>query len=191
MTGELDLRASDADREHVVSRLSHACAEGRLTVDELSQRIEDAYAARTVRELDALMADLPAPPPPQPRPVVRQKRPYMPGIRPFRERFVASARSDDVAHSALVALAPRLEACGYQIVSRDERSIAFERHRRPLWTIVVAVGVFPVGLLALLHQSHSRVLVSLTETPGGTEVIASGTAPLPIRRAFVELRDSR
>ena len=190
MTGELDLRASDADRERVAARLGDACAEGRLPVEELSHRLEAAFAARTVRELDGLMADLPAPPP-QPRPAVRHKRPYMPGIRPFRERFVASARRDDVAHSALVALAPRLEACGYQVVSRDERSIAFARDRRPVWTIVVAVAVFPVGLLALLHRTHSRVLVSLTETPGGTEVIASGTAPLPVRRAFVELRDSR
>jgi len=190
--GELELRASDADREQVAARLGDACAEGRITVEELSHRLEATFAARTLGELAALTADLPVPRPTAPaaKPA-RKRRPKLPGIRPFRERFVATVPRDRVFDSALVALAPRLEACGYRLVSREERSIAFERDRRPGWTYVVAVVVFPVGLLALLHHEHSRVLLSLSETAGGTEVTASGTAPLPIRRAFVELREDR
>jgi hypothetical protein len=56
-------RASDAEREAVVARLRDAAAEGRLTVEELAERIEAAYAARTRDELEALTADLPAPAP--------------------------------------------------------------------------------------------------------------------------------
>jgi Domain of unknown function (DUF1707) len=53
------LRASDADRERVaVSLRDHAVA-GRLTTDELDARTGRAFAARTLRELDALLADLP------------------------------------------------------------------------------------------------------------------------------------
>lgn len=54
------LRASDGDRERVVDVLRGHAADGRLTVDELAERIEQAYGARTQRELDELLRDLPA-----------------------------------------------------------------------------------------------------------------------------------
>jgi hypothetical protein len=53
-------RASDAEREATVVRLREAAAEGRLTVEELSERIDAAYAATTAAELEPLTADLPA-----------------------------------------------------------------------------------------------------------------------------------
>jgi hypothetical protein len=54
-------RASDAEREAVVARLRDAAGEGRLTVEELAERIDAAYAAKTRAELEPLTADLPAP----------------------------------------------------------------------------------------------------------------------------------
>lgn len=54
-----DIRASDAEREAVVQQLSEQAANGRLTLDELEQRISSAYAATTRGELDKLTADLP------------------------------------------------------------------------------------------------------------------------------------
>jgi hypothetical protein len=53
------LRASDADREHIVQLLGQAYSEGRLTAEEHSERVEFAYASRTVEELRPLVADLP------------------------------------------------------------------------------------------------------------------------------------
>jgi hypothetical protein len=53
------LRASDADREQFVEQLRQHHVEGRLTVEELSERTERAYAARTLGDLDALATDLP------------------------------------------------------------------------------------------------------------------------------------
>jgi hypothetical protein len=55
-----DLRVSDADRERVAERLRDAAGEGRLTVEELDERLELAYAARTGTDLAPLTADLPA-----------------------------------------------------------------------------------------------------------------------------------
>ena len=55
-----ELRVSDADREATVVRLREAGGEGRLTLEELAERVERADAARTRGELDALTADLPA-----------------------------------------------------------------------------------------------------------------------------------
>lgn len=54
-----ELRASHADRDHVVETLSDAAAEGRLTPEELDERVERALGARTLRELAALTRDLP------------------------------------------------------------------------------------------------------------------------------------
>lgn len=56
------IRASDEDRERVVATLRREVGTGRLTLDEFSQRAEDAYRARTVGELEALTLDLPAVP---------------------------------------------------------------------------------------------------------------------------------
>jgi hypothetical protein len=53
------LRASDADREQFVEGLRQHHAEGRLTVEELTERTERAYQARTLGDLDALATDLP------------------------------------------------------------------------------------------------------------------------------------
>jgi hypothetical protein len=55
-----ELRVSDADREATVVRLREAGGEGRLTLEELAERVEQADAARTRGELDVLTADLPA-----------------------------------------------------------------------------------------------------------------------------------
>ena len=60
------LRASDADREQFVEALRQHHAEGRLTAEELADRTERAYAARTFGDLDALAADLPQLRPPAP-----------------------------------------------------------------------------------------------------------------------------
>jgi hypothetical protein len=67
------IRASDSDREQVAERLRQAAIEGRLTTDELEERLEAASAARTYGELDPLVADLPVTRSPQ-RPRARVHR---------------------------------------------------------------------------------------------------------------------
>jgi hypothetical protein len=53
-----ELRASDADRENVVRLLREAHGDGRITLDEHGERVERAYAARTLGELAGLTGDL-------------------------------------------------------------------------------------------------------------------------------------
>jgi hypothetical protein len=73
MTGELspasrpgelepqpELRASHTDRDRVVELLRVAAGDGRLTAEELDERLEVALTARTYSELAILTADLPA-----------------------------------------------------------------------------------------------------------------------------------
>jgi Domain of unknown function (DUF1707)/Cell wall-active antibiotics response 4TMS YvqF len=53
-----ELRASDADREHHAELLRRAAGEGRLTMDELEERLNTVYETRTHRELERLVADV-------------------------------------------------------------------------------------------------------------------------------------
>jgi Domain of unknown function (DUF1707)/Cell wall-active antibiotics response 4TMS YvqF len=60
--GSSVIRASDADRDRTVEALAAASAEGRLSLEEYSQRSEVALRAGTLGELASLTADLPARP---------------------------------------------------------------------------------------------------------------------------------
>jgi len=53
------LRISDADRDRAASILSQALAEGRLTPDEHSQRLDGVYAAKTQADIVPFVSDLP------------------------------------------------------------------------------------------------------------------------------------
>ncbi|MFJ6721309.1 DUF1707 domain-containing protein [Streptomyces sp. NPDC091259] len=55
-----ELRASDADRDRIAQLLADALAEGRLTAEEHSERLDTLYAVKTVGELGVLVRDLPA-----------------------------------------------------------------------------------------------------------------------------------
>lgn len=78
------LRISDADRHRVAEILREAAGEGRLDFDELNQRLEATYAARTYADLVPITHDLPAHPAPQP---ARHPSSVVPG--PAGERHVA------------------------------------------------------------------------------------------------------
>ena len=54
-----ELRASDADRQTVVTDLQRHYADGRLTTEELRERIGLAMASRTYSDLEELQRDLP------------------------------------------------------------------------------------------------------------------------------------
>ena len=54
------LRASDADRDRAASVINNALAEGRLTAEEHSERLDAIYAAKTHGELVPVLDDLPA-----------------------------------------------------------------------------------------------------------------------------------
>ena len=56
------IRASDADRERVADLLRRHCASGRLSAEELEERLERAYGARTLGDLAVATADLPREP---------------------------------------------------------------------------------------------------------------------------------
>jgi hypothetical protein len=54
-----EMRASDADRDRVASTLREHCAQGRITMDELQERLDATYEARTIGQLQDVTSDLP------------------------------------------------------------------------------------------------------------------------------------
>ena len=70
------LRCSDAEREAAIEKLNKAAVEGRLSHEELEQRIAAAYSAKWVGDLARITSDVtpppPAAPPPQPVPYAYQ-----------------------------------------------------------------------------------------------------------------------
>jgi hypothetical protein len=83
--------AGSADRERTVGVLRAAFTEGRISQDELDDRVGRAYAARTYGDLWALIADLPAGPLPYPGGLLYQQT--TPAVPP-------SAEPDTSWHSA-------------------------------------------------------------------------------------------
>ena len=57
--GRSHLRASHADREHVIDMLKAAFVHGRVTKDEFDARVGQAFASRTYAELAAVTAGIP------------------------------------------------------------------------------------------------------------------------------------
>jgi hypothetical protein len=54
-----NVRVGDADREAVAAQLREHYADGRLTLEELNERIDQTFAAKTKADLNTVMRDLP------------------------------------------------------------------------------------------------------------------------------------
>jgi len=59
---DYDLRIGDAERDATMTQLREHFVAGRLTFDELTERIDAALTAKTQRQIDGLMSDLPRAP---------------------------------------------------------------------------------------------------------------------------------
>lgn len=63
MATEWNIRVSDTEREAVAAQLREHYAQGRLTTEELNERLDRAFASKTRTELAAVTSDLPYLPP--------------------------------------------------------------------------------------------------------------------------------
>jgi hypothetical protein len=186
---ESEQRASDAQRETVAVRLKKGCVEGRITFEELEQRLERAMGARTVGELAEVVHDLPAPPTavkPAGSPPSKRREP--PGILTFRRRIAVPSPPAKVRTSLLTSVAPPLNDNDYALIDQSPNHLVFENSKRPGWTILVSILFFPFGLIALLPDHTERITISLEELGDGeTMVFINGSGPRRVRKAFAQL----
>ncbi len=185
---ERDQRASDADRDLVAVRLKRDCVDGRLSFEELEQRLERAIRARTVGELAEVTRDLPSAPTPTPTRSAASKQREPPGILPFSRRLALPSPPSEVRGALLTKIAPPLNENGFGLVQQSPSHLVFENSKRPPWTIIVAVVFFPVGLIALLPDHTERITISLEEFgQGETMMFITGSGPRRVRKAFMSL----
>jgi hypothetical protein len=182
-----DLRASDADRDQVVGVLRRHAEAGRLTVDELDERCSAALSAVTLGELSDLVRDLPGDPPAGRDPTPARRPPKVPGKYHFGETWRAPSSAERTMAELMEHVAPPLARHGYGLVERTPYRLVFRRTRRPVWTILVAIVLFPFGLFALLYQDSEQIAIDLQPQGTSTLVSATGIAPLDVRRAFAML----
>jgi uncharacterized protein DUF1707 len=122
------IRVSDADRERVTAKLREHFAEGRLTSEELEERISAALAAKTVGDLRRVMADLPDPSPVPPH--VRSAPPWA-----YRPGFVAW-RGPRLLPLAIVLLVAALVIPGVGWMF-----VAFLKVALVLWLVACVAGI--------------------------------------------------
>jgi hypothetical protein len=123
---EVQLRASHADREHAVTLLRAATAEGYLTLDEFEERLEKVYSARYLRDLDQLVNDIPG----HPRPAALE--PAHGAWRPVPAR----------GHPAV--------SCAWILFALAILTIALHAWWLPFWPVVL------IGFLVLRGSRHHR-----------------------------------
>jgi hypothetical protein len=185
------LRAGDSDRAAMVDLLRAHHLDGRLTVEEFEERVERAHRAVTLLELGDLHDDLPELTPRRGKVVARARRaPRIPGRLAFVERVELGVDPPTAREQAFEYIAPAMASHGYELSVLGGSTLLFRRRWRPLWTILLAVFTFPIGLVALMYQNEDEVIVEIDEgVRGGTALLAHGVGPLTVRRAFANLRD--
>jgi Domain of unknown function (DUF1707) len=145
------LRASDSDRERVAECLRHATAEGRLFADELEERLEAVFSARTYGELDRLVADLPA-------------TPARPGPRSTKPTLARAAVPVAILLALLAALAttarvPALQFRQSAQAARGARVFGFDHHASMFLAAAPITGILAILALVaalgwMLHQHN-------------------------------------
>jgi hypothetical protein len=184
----VSLRASDEDRERVARALRGHLVAGRLGTEEFEQRIEGAYAAKTVDELRGLTRDLPAETAGSAGP---GRRPLLlPGNRPFAVRLRVDQPAPVVMSEGMRTIAPRLMAARYELERSEPDRLVFRRKQYSFWAVAAAIFIPFLGLLALVVSGRevSEVVVSANELEsGGTVVDVFGVASRGVRRAMLEL----
>jgi hypothetical protein len=163
-----NVRASDRDRNEVAAELRVHCVEGRITLEELERRLEQAMSARTIHDLAEVVCDLPGSNLPS-RPSDRPDRPDRvrvgpPGIRPFTRRIVVPASLERTRTVALDTIAPGLNGLSYELKRQSPTGLEFER------------------------STKERVFISL-EAHGSNEtmMIVHGRASRSVRKTFARL----
>jgi hypothetical protein len=67
-------------------------------------------------------------------------------------------------------------ADSYKPLMSSAQGVTLQRKRFPLWAILVAIFLFPIGLLALFAREEETVGIALEPVQGGTQVTISGQA---------------
>lgn len=139
----MELRISDADRHKVAELLRQAAGEGRIDLDELDERLEATYQAKTYGDLVPITADLPAAGGAAPTPVPTRTGP--------------TAGVPAVRYSSAIAIMSETKRAGVWLVEAEQ-------------TAVAVMGSVVLDLREAQFESH-EVLVTANAVLGEVKVI--------------------
>ncbi len=176
-TGEI--RASDKERQAVIDRLSSACGDGQLTLDEFSERSGEVWAAVTRGQLDEITATSACRCPRRDRPPSLRPAP-----RPNRSHAGAGGSSRSwAANISAVVGGPIATSAAFALmggVHIDFRDATLESDEIDItaWSVMGDVHVtvpdgIPVDFSGFMLIGRGATLVSCRAAPGGTEDPAS------------------
>lgn len=163
------MRVSDADRHRVAEVLREAAGEGRLDLDELDERLEATYAARTYADLVPLTVDLPATPTHQP-PVPRRET--APAARSHENSW--AVMSGCTRKGAWLVPERHTAVSVMGGVDLDLREATFAAHETTIYanTVMGAVDIVVdahthvvvdgVGIMGAFEQSRDKVPAQVT-----------------------------
>lgn len=168
-----DLRCSDAERDLVAEVVRQAAGDGRLTLDELDQRLDSVYSARTYRDLESAVADLPGarlPGPPAAAP-----QPPSGEVTQWRANpVVASAGPGDSA----VAVFSEAKRGGAWVVPPDYSSVAvFGSVELDVREASFAANVVQIQANAVFGEVTLLVGDGVTVNVAGTPVLGEYKGP--------------
>jgi DUF1707 SHOCT-like domain len=146
-----NLRVSDAEREHAAEVLRRAAGDGRITFEELDERLTAAYAARTYGELAAVTEDLPETGP-QPPAVTAPLPPAEAGAR-FPETRIGGTPGSAIS----VAVMSEAHRSGGWVVP-------------PSYTAVAVMGAVSLDLREAQFSGH-EVTIQTFALMGGIDII--------------------
>jgi hypothetical protein len=73
---------------------------------------------------------------------------------------------------------------GYEVRGQTENALTFTRTYRPWYVWLLAIILFPIGLLALLGKETATIAITLEPNENGTLVRITGQGPAEVERAF-------
>lgn len=139
----MELRISDADRHKVAELLRQAAGEGRIDLDELDERLEATYQAKTYGDLVPITADLPTAGGAAPAPVPPPTGP--------------TSGSPAVRYSGAIAIMSETKRTGVWLVEAEQ-------------TAVAVLGSVVLDLREAQFESH-EVVITANAVLGEVQVV--------------------
>jgi hypothetical protein len=109
-------------------------------------------------------------------------------VKTFSRVVQTSKPPDTVRREALTSLTEPLGRYGYVLTTESELGLTFARTYRPWWVWVLAVVIFPIGLLFLFATDTATVTVVLEPEESGTLVRVAGVGEPKVSQAFESMQ---
>jgi Protein of unknown function (DUF2510) len=105
-------------------------------------------------------------------------------LRSFQHQFLMPRPPGEASRTLIEAMNPAMSMDGFAVSGQTPDSTIYTARQTPAWCVVLAVVLFPIGLLFLLNKREATVTVRFVPERGGTRVIAAGIGSDRLRELF-------